>query len=570
MAVPTNLKLDSIGENRWRLTWSYTNVAERPENGFVVETYDLVTSDAEWVPVKTVSKGVRFYTFEVSATDKLSIIHVYAKDASGGVSAYSDGVQIPPYRDYDVPPAVVTMAVPTGLKLDSIGVGLFQLTWNYVDNKDRPENGFVVESMKPGDDQWTNAATTNKGVHVVVIDAAANSNENAGKFYRVAAKDGNGELSDFSSDIQVPLLTEDGTSYSSTDTTTLAVPTGLAVEDLGSNRYRISWSYANNKNRPETKGFVLQRLDASKSSPEWEDVGSTNTGVHFFTVQVASGDNAMLYHVAAKDSRGLSEYSSSIAVPKYSEHAPEDGCSGEFVKPTGLVPMRIAPNVWRIEWDYVQNPKCLEEKFIIQKVDVSDENNKWVMLGTVPRNVHYFNLEGLENLDYYYRVAAIRGDDTTAYSNEAMLTRSTAYSSEYPFKSPTVSLKPTYHKSPENVDLTVIITGNYPNHAMLNSDYTDMFQYQFRFAGQVESDWQTVDVSNGGAFVTTYTKEGMDKDEFCKTYVSVRTIWIQTDESKDYTEWTNPTGPLYGDVGTTFVTGVDDDGNDVSTDICKE
>ena len=585
LAVPTALKLDSIGENKWKLSWNYTNSA-RPENGFIVETYDLDGgSGTDWEEVKILSKGVHYYTFSVGLTDHMKLIHVLAKDADGK-SEYSEGIQIPAYKDYSVPPPTIELAVPTNLQLDSIAEGKYQLTWDYSDNKDRPENGFVLQSMKPGDNNWTdNAATTKQGVHVIVIDALANNKANSGKFYRVAAIDKEGKLSDYSKEIQVPIVTDDGTSYSSTDKTPLAVPTNLAVEDLGSNKYKITWGYTNNENRPETKGFVLQKLDASATSPQWKDAGTTNKGVHFIVVTVSADDPEMTYRVAAKDSRGLSEYSATIVVPKYSPNAVADGCSGEFVVPSGLTPERIAPNVWRLVWNYNQNSKCKEEKFVIQKVDVKEKlNGEWEIIGTVPRNVHYMNLEGEDNLNFVYRVAAVRGDDTTKYSNEEILTRSTKYSDEYPFSTPKVKAKVFYTATitgtvvtVNTVEFMLIVEGNYPNHAMLYSDYTKQFDYQFRWNGESEADWKTVVVKNDGEYQTTLSKEynGADKiKEFCRSYASVRTIWTQndTDASKDYTEWSDPIGPLYGSVSTTFTyTGVDGDGNEVtkSIDVCK-
>ena len=568
LAAPSALKMDSIGENKWKLTWSYTNNTNRPENGFIVETYNL-DNPGDWTKVKELSKGVHSYTFEVKSTDPMKLIHVLAKDAEGN-SEYSEGIQIPAYKDYNVPPPTVELSVPTNLKLDSINPGKFQLTWDYTDNKDRPEIGFVLQSMKPGDQTWTdNAATTKQGVHVIVIDALADNKANSGKFYRVAAVDKDGKLSDYSKEIQVPIVTDDGTSYSSTDKTPLAVPTNLAIEDLGSNKYKITWSYTNNENRPETQGFVLQKLDASAASPEWANAGTTNKGVHFIVITVNTKDPEMTYRVAAKDSRGISEYSGTIVVPKYSPHAVADGCSGEFVVPSDLTPERIAPNVWRLVWNYNQNTKCKEEKFVIQKVDVKEkQNHEWEIIGTVPRNVHYLNLEGVDNLNFVYRVAAVRGDDTTNYSNEEILTRSTSYSKEFPFSTPQVKIKLFYYYSDdpslEKVEFMMIVNGNYPNHAMLYSEYTKQLDYQFRWNGEDENDWKTVKIEKDGTYETTYTKtfKGSSlRSEFCKSYASVRTIWTQNDaaETKDYTEWSTPVGPLYDGISTTF--SVDTDGD---------
>jgi hypothetical protein len=115
----------------------------------------------------------------------------------------------------------------------------------------------------------------------------------------------------------------------------------------------------------------------------------------------------------------------------------------------------------------------------------------------------------------------------------------------------------------------MIVTGNYPNHAMLYSEYTRSFQYQFRWNGEDESEWHTVDVEKDGAFETTFLKtfDDLTTSDFCRSYASVRTIWTQTDGSKDYTEWSAPIGPLYDNSGLTF--SYDHDGDPATPNITK-
>lgn len=578
IAVPTGLKTENVGKNKWKLSWNYTATAGKPETGFRVETFDLENGTSWEAESKIIPKGVLYYIFDVTSKDPDRLIHVVAL-ADDAVSEYSEGIQIPAYVDYDtpVPVAEVEMSVPADLKLDSIGVGIFQLTWSYNDKKDRPENGFVLQNMAPGDASWSDAGSTSKGVHVFVVDAMANNKKNSGKFYRVAAKDGAGVLSDFSADIQIPLMSDDSTFYTSTDNTPLAVPTNLGLEDLGGNKWRIVWSYENNPSRPETKGFTLQKLNPKDAIPAWQsDAGQTNKGVHFFDITLDQTENAneVFYRVAARDARGLSEYSETITLPKYSPNAPADGCSGGFAVPSGLKSERIAPRVWRIVWSYDQNAKCLEEGFVIQKLNISGGTKVWENIGTTERNVHYYSLEGDSHLDKYYRVAAYRGDDTTVFSNEVLMTRSTPYSSEYPFATPQVKIKYFYDPwgTPRSMEFTMIVTGNYPNHAMLYSAYTQSFQYQFRWNGEDEGEWNTVDVEKDGVYETTYTKTFTDFNELCHSYASARIIWTQVGGEKDYTEWSSPIGPLYDNKGLSFTYDDDIDPStpDITETFCKE
>lgn len=667
LAVPANLKADSVGENTYRITWTYTANSKRPNENFVIETLDPLATNPVWESFKTLSASVKVYTFDNTYCGKY--VRVIAKDA-GGESDPSNEIQIPQFKDYS---ADHSLLAPTNLKIDSVGVNMYRISWSYADNKNRKAVGFKYRVLDPAVGTWGDPEIISNTTDVKIKDLSAT--EFGGKYISVAAYDNatTDNLSSFTDGVLVPTVVEireefniptnvhldsiapnkyriswsytenknkpskgfdlkilkpaanadweplsttkagikiydidvestDAIRYvkvaamNEADTGTysdeilipayidyntltladLAVPTDLATEDLGDDNFKLSWSYIDNKDRPAT-GFALEYIDPTTQA--WTPGPTTKKGIRYSVLDAKTyGDYT--FRVRATDNNGGSEYSEEIVIPK--ANGAINGCVGTFSEPSSLKAERIAPSVWRLVWNYSQNTKCLEEKFIIQKVDVKEKaSNAWETLAEYsPMNVHYLNLEGSDNLNYYYRVAAVRGNEISAFSNEAMLTRSTAYSSEVPFKTPLIRVRIEF--TPESmslpaqgsVDFMMVINGNYPNHSMLYSEYTEQFEYQFRWNGEDEAEWKTVSIKKDGVYETTKSKHFDNVKDFCNSYASARTIWTQVNlgdgKTKDFTEWSEPYGPLYENVPTTFTyTDTDGDGKLDPVDICE-
>ena len=546
---PTNLRIDSIGVNQYRLSWNYTDNDKNKATGFQFRVLDPATGNWTNLTEKIARTDVKVKN--ISAEDYgnkyISVAAYNTKD----VSDYSETVLIPKKIDQ-----VEVLNVPANLSLDSIGENKYRISWSYTENKNKVATGFDIQVLKPADAEWTSLGSTKAGIKIYDITVASGDEI---KYVKVAAKY-NTEIGDYSNELKIPAYID----YATLTLVDLAKPYGLATEDLGGDKFKLTWSYADNKDRPAT-GFALEYIDPT--TQEWTDGATTKKGIRYYVLD-ANDYGDYTFRVRATDNNGESDFSEEIVIPK--PNGAKNGCVGTFPQPSNINAERIAPNVWRLVWNYSQNTKCLEEKFIIQKVDVNKQTNDWEEFGTTEKNVHYLNLEGSDNLNYYYRVAAVRGTDTSAFSNEALLTRSTAYSSELPFKTPQVKIKLFYTystiESEQKLEFMMIINGNYPNHAMLYSEYTKQFDYQFRWNDENEDAWHTVAVEKDGTYKTTYTKtyEGREKirTDFCRSYASVRTIWTQNDaaETKDYTEWSAPVGPLYDEtISTTF--SVDTDGD---------
>lgn len=555
---PTDLRIDSIGVNQYRLSWNYTNNDKNNATGFQFKILDPATGNWTDLTEKITRTDVKVKN--ISAEDYGNKYISVAAYNSKEVSDYSETVLIPKKIDQ-----VEVLNVPTTLSLDSIGENKYRISWSYTENKNKVATGFDLQVLKPADAQWTSLGSTKAGIKIYDITVASGDEI---KYVKVAAKY-NTEIGDYSNELKIPAYID----YATLTLVDLAKPYGLATEDLGGDKFKLTWSYADNKDRPAT-GFALEYIDPT--TQEWTDGATTKKGIRYYVLDAnVYGDYT--FRVRATDNNGESDFSEEIVIPK--PNGAKNGCVGTFPQPSNINAERIAPNVWRLVWNYSQNTKCLEEKFIIQKVDVNDQTNDWEEFGTTEKNVHYLNLEGSDNLNYYYRVAAVRGTDTSAFSNEALLTRSTTYSSELPFKTPLIRVRIEF--TPESmslpatgsVDFMMVINGNYPNHSMLYSEYTDQFEYQFRWNGEDEAEWKTVSIKKDGVYETTKSKHFDNVKDFCNSYASARTIWTQVDlgdgKTKDFTEWSEPYGPLYENVPTTFTyMDIDGDSKLDPVDIC--
>ena len=411
LAVPTNLKLENVGDNMWQLSWSYTNNENRPEQGFKLQSLNLDDKSPKWADDGSTNKGVHVVKIDGNKKGGL-LFHVAAKD-NNGVSEYSEEITIPRVVDSTSTSTNNSMdlAVPTDLKLDSIGVNKYKLSWSYTDNTNRPENGFKLQSLNLNDKtpKWAVMDSTNKGVNMIVVDAT----KNGGKYIRVAAKDSKG-TSAYSSEILVPVPDTTKVAGQEID---LAVPVNLTLNSLGNNEYLLSWSYTDADKRP-AKEFVMQKLYLANGK-SWENVKATiNKDVLFYKLDADTVD--YFIRIAAKDDKGLSAYSNVVQVPKKG--------AGADIKnpPTNLAISRIAPSVWELSWNYENNVENANRKFIIQSSKLKDF--KWVDIGQkLDGNVRNYYIQGRDKIETYYRMAVINDGDTSAFTEAIQLTPEIPY-----------------------------------------------------------------------------------------------------------------------------------------------
>ena len=491
LAVPTNLKLENVGDNMWQLSWSYTNNENRPEQGFKLQSLNLDEKSPKWADDGSTNKGVHVVKIDGNKKGGL-LFHVAAKDDKG-VSEYSEEITIPRVVDSTSTSTNNSMdlAVPTDLKVDSIGVNKYKLSWSYTDNTNRPENGFRLQSLNLNDKtpKWAVMDSTNKGVNMIVVDAT----KNGGKYIRVAAKDSKG-TSAYSSEILVPVPDTTKVAGQEID---LAVPVNLTLNSLGNNEYLLSWSYTDADKRP-AKEFVMQKLYLANGK-SWENVKATiNKDVLFYKLDADTTD--YFIRIAAKDDKGLSAYSNVVQVPKKG--------AGADIKnpPTELSISRIAPSVWELSWKYENNVENANRKFIIQSSKLNDykpENFKWKDVGVeIDGNLRTYYIIGRDNIETFYRMAVVNDGDTSAFTETVQLTPEIPYRDYMALNVPVPSSRITYvyttyyeankdtsTKEDETIyqaEVTYTITDNLISKYIFESKYTDTVYYEARWFTSLE------------------------------------------------------------------------------------
>ena len=402
MAVPTNLKIDSISPTTRRLSWSYTNVAKRPENGFIIQNLDLSKTPIEWNTIDSTKKGVHYWNIDAKKYSK-QYLRVAAKDTAKNLSEFSSDIMVPEYIDLTANNnTTVDLAIPTSPKLDSINETTWQLSWSYSRTKGRAETGFIVQHLTLNDaaPDWAEFAKTKAGVKSIKIDAKTYE----GHQFRIAAYDAN-DTTEYTSEVQMPIYKE--------HIVKLAIPTNLSIDSIAPNKWRISWNYTDNDERPAT-GFKLENTDATASGT-WKELGSTTKDIQFYIYSVPSGSAEQYVRIAATDGNTpAGGFSDKILVPKYTN--PETP-KKELNVPTSLNLESIGNNEYLLSWSYTNAENRPAKGFVLQKLSIANGKSWEDVTATIEKDVTFFKLSE-EYCDYFIRVAAKDENGISEYSTK--------------------------------------------------------------------------------------------------------------------------------------------------------
>lgn len=212
--------------------------------------------------------------------------------------------------------------------------------------------------------------------------------------------------------------TKDGDGETSGDgSVPFSVPSNLAVKAQGTGVWMLEWAYKPVAARPED-GFKVQLLDLEKS--EWVDFSETGTGVYRAKIENLT-EPYNYFRVAAFDKDGVSEYSTDILIALTEEESEKVSVN----PPSALSIARIAPSVWELNWTYDIASDNDERSFIIQSSKLEDF--EWTDVDEVKGNVRYYNIQGRDKIETYYRMAVIDKGDTSAFTEAIQLTPDIAY-----------------------------------------------------------------------------------------------------------------------------------------------
>lgn len=271
-----------------------------------------------------------------------------------------------------------------------------------------------------------------------------------------------------------------------------SVPANLAVKAQGTGVWMLEWTYRPVEDRPED-GFKVQRLDLENS--KWVDFTETGTGVYRAKIEGLT-DEYNYFRVAAFDEDGVSEYSTDILVTLTEEESEQVVVN----PPSNLALARVAPSVWELSWTYDIASDNDERTFIIQSSKLKDF--EWTDVDELKGNVRYYNVQGRDKIETYYRMAVIDKGDTSAFTEAIQLTPEIPYRDYMAPNTPTQSSKLTLYytnayevdkdtstkddKTYTDVSFTFTMASDFISKYIYESEYTDTVYYEARWYNPVD------------------------------------------------------------------------------------
>ena len=209
--------------------------------------------------------------------------------------------------------------------------------------------------------------------------------------------------------------------------------------------------------------------------------------------------------------------------------------------PSKVTVVRLAPSVWELNFSYTGSGA---KSLVVQRY--APGNKSWEEYDEIDVDLTHLLLDGSENGDHYYRLAAKNDETRSAYTEEVFVSDEVAYAEGISLAAPTA--KPSV--SEEKV-LEIVLTGNYPGKKITKSTYNKNAKgksvggvvYEARFVMGAEKSVDTVKVSVDKSSIS---KEFKSVDEQCNAYAQIRVVWTDKNGVSDYGDWSDPMGTKAG------------------------
>ena len=369
--APNALTATAVSSSQIDLTWADTST---DETGFTVERCTGVGCTA-FVQIASLAANTNSYTSgglspNATYTYRVRAFHDF------GASAYSTtaaATTLPP-------------AAPSGLTATASLPAQINLAW--VDNSN-DEIGFVVERCA--------GAGCSSFVPIASLGPNVAGYSNTGLTasttytYRVQAAHPTGN-----------------SSYSNTATATTpvtAAPSGLTATAVSQSRIDLTWV----DNATDETGFVIQRCSGAACS-NFVQIASVGANVVSYSNTLLSENTTYSYRVQATHPAGNSAYSNT---------ATASTPATPLAAPTNLVATAVSASQINLAWDSNADN---QPDFRVERCQGAGCTNFAVIATVGGGNTSYSNTGLTANATYTYRVQALNGATTSAYSNTASAT----------------------------------------------------------------------------------------------------------------------------------------------------
>lgn len=180
-----------------------------------------------------------------------------------------------------------------------------------------------------------------------------------------------------------------------------AAPSSLSATAVSGFRIDLSWT----DNSSDEDGFKIER--SADGSTGWTQIGTAAANATSYSNSALTENTTYYYRVRAYNGAGDSDYSNTA------------NATTPLAAPTSLTATTYSET--RIDLAWVDNSNA-ETAYWIER---SPNGSSWSTLGSTAANETTFSNTGLTpNTTYYYRIKAVQGGTSSAYSNTASATTS--------------------------------------------------------------------------------------------------------------------------------------------------
>ncbi len=271
-------------------------------------------------------------------------------------------------------------------------------------------------------------------------------------------------------------------------------PTDLVATAASPTSIDLTWT----DNATDETGYSIER--SADGVADWVEVGTVEADQTTFTDTGLTCETEYFYRVAAVRDEVSSDYSNIDSATTLS-------CADLPAAPTDLVATAVSPTSIDLTWT---DNATDETGYSIERS--ADGVTDWVEAGTVEADQTTFTDTGLTcETEYFYRVAAVRDDVTSDYSNTDSAT--TLSCSDVP-------AAPT--------DLVARGASSTSTELEWTDNATDETGYSIERSADGVADW--VEVGTTGADETTFTDTGLT----CETEYFYRVAAVRDETTSDY------------------------------------
>lgn len=214
--------------------------------------------------------------------------------------------------------------------------------------------------------------------------------------------------------------------------------------------------------------------------------------------------------------------------------------------PSDFKATRLAPSVFKLEWNFETDFDRPESGFIVQSSSL--EGGQWKSIDTVKADVHFYSLAGKDNIGKYFRVASYDKKGKSDFTTPIQISANAAYEENIQFNAPTLDIKVVTTKNNDYVTggtASVSIGESPVTKSLSTNPYTESVKIEFNWIKAVTDSASKNDVTANATVAlekaVSQVKLSTHEEVCLSAYVQARVVWTDKNKQVDYSEWSKLT-----------------------------